>query len=124
MITPRQRIIQDITNIGALHRVTYAEIMGNSREHRITKARQAAYWCIWYCHGFNYPKVASFFGRNYRTVAMGIGIHMARCGMSNPLADAATRRAAEIREYALQRERRIRAEQRLSRVAAEEKVAA
>jgi hypothetical protein len=83
LTTPRQRFLEEIATIAEAHGVTPGGILGHGRKARIVNARNAAYWYVWYKHGYSLLKLGRLFNRTHSAVLFGIGCHMKRCGIDH-----------------------------------------
>ena len=87
MKTPRQRILEEIDQMLTMnYRVELISVMRRDRRRHVVKARNAAFWYVWFKYGHTLNQIGSIFQRTHATVLRGIGAHMSRCNLSHPWA--------------------------------------
>ena len=101
MKTPRQLILEEISEIARVNGVLMSDMVGWSKVRAVVRARRAAMWFIWFKYGKTFSEVARVFGRTEHTATMhAIGVHLLNCGFtSNPMAISAKRRLAHVLLY-------------------------
>mgnify|MGYP001279750764 CR=1 FL=1 len=82
--TPRDRIMVDVAMIAKAHGVALSDIIGRTRHRKVARARHTVMWFVWWHYGWSMPRVGRLLGgRDPSTVWLGIGAHLARCGMDH-----------------------------------------
>lgn len=88
MTPPKRILMADIVKeVAAKHRITVANLIGQSRRYEFSRPRQEAYYRAFVeCPHQSYLQIAAFMNRDHTTVLFGVRKHCKRVGISYPTA--------------------------------------
>lgn len=86
-MTPRGKILEDISDIAESHNLILKDLLNPGRFKHIVKARNEAMWYVHEKYDRSLTQIGNIFNMHHSTVLNGIGSHMAKSGIKDEWAD-------------------------------------
>lgn len=97
-MTPRSRILNDVSRIAESHNLQLEDMLTQSRQRHIVQARNEAMWHIRENYSLSLTQIANIFNMHHSNVLHAIGSHMFHNGIKHEWSDIYKRKVDINRE--------------------------